>query len=228
MTTNPVRYFDPAVNRFMKWAAVRLCGRSVEPDLLPIIPPGAPISADAGPNITADKLGKIPGLRLPDGWIGFKGWTGVTASRETLVAWHDTMAREQYGIGLQTRHINAFDVDTKRLDFAQAMLGWMQECRIGFSDDKPDAFAVARVGRPPSFLVPFPTDRERKKDRKVFVHQATGEAAQIEWLATGQQFVVEGIHPKTLEPYTWHKITPLTTVADMMQEHADQVARWTT
>jgi|SRR5882672_1313733 len=207
----PVAEFDPAVNRFMKWADL---GHTS--DLLPIIPPGAPISIDAGPNITADKLGKIPGLRLADGWIGFKGWTHADVSRETLVKWHNSMSSEPYGIGLNSRHIHAIDVDTLDETFAQAVYNSLLPFIV-------DAGCGIRIGRPPGFLVPFRPATARKKERQAFANAFTGQTSAVELLGVGQQFVIEGIHPKTGKPYTWHAVNGRPTLTDLLAEHVRTV-----
>src|SRR4051812_25975355 len=41
-------------------------------ELLPLIPPGATLSPSS--DLSADKLGKVPGKRRPDGWVGFAKW----------------------------------------------------------------------------------------------------------------------------------------------------------
>jgi hypothetical protein len=200
--------FDPTVNRFLRYADL---GHTA--DLLPIIPPGAAISLHAGPNITPDKLGKVPGLRLDDGWIGFKGWTHADVSRETLVNWHDKMSPEPYGIGLNSRHIHAFDIDTHDEAFATAvynnLLPFLADYGLGI-----------RIGRPPGFLVPFRPQTPRKKDRRVFTQAFTGQTSAVEVLGVGQQFVIEGLHPKTGKPYTWHSLDGRPTLRDLHAEHA--------
>ncbi len=47
-------------------------------DLIPVIPPGATISAKS--KIGPSQLGKVPGKKGQQGWFGFRGWQQHNAS----------------------------------------------------------------------------------------------------------------------------------------------------
>ena len=60
-------------------------------------------------------------------------------------------------------------------------------------------------GRPPRRAIPFRTDEPFPKLRQVFGDPDTPgkDCEKLEFLADGQQFIVDGIHPETLKPYVW-------------------------
>src|SRR5262249_52075607 len=59
-----------------------------------------------------------------------------------------------------------------------------------------------RIGLPPKRLIPLRTDAPFDKLRCVF-NAPDGSEHKVEILASGQQFVVDGIHPDTGKPYAW-------------------------
>src|SRR5271166_860965 len=54
--------------------------------LLPIIPHGAPLSSKTK-QLTPEKIGKIPGRRLDDGWVGFPNWQNTSSPDKILPAY---------------------------------------------------------------------------------------------------------------------------------------------
>jgi len=63
--------------------------------------------------------------------------------------------------------------------------------------------APVRVGRDPRSLIVYRTDTPFKKKKSSEFVLPSGEKAEVEVLGDGQQFVADGIHPKTLKPYVW-------------------------
>ena len=63
--------------------------------------------------------------------------------------------------------------------------------------------APVRVGRDPRSLIVCRTDTPFKKKKSSEYILPSGEKAEVEVLGDGQQFVADGIHPKTLKPYVW-------------------------
>ena len=65
-------------------------------------------------------------------------------------------------------------------------------------------YILPRIGKPPKRAIPFRTEEPFTKIvvNIVAPNGATGE--KIEFLADGQQVVVNGIHPETQRPYSWH------------------------
>src|SRR5271166_1255089 len=75
-------------------------GTEFAPYLLPIIPYGAPLSSKTK-QLTPEKIGKIPGQRLADGWVGFPHWQDHNSSDRLLSAfarWYADQPCETIGI----------------------------------------------------------------------------------------------------------------------------------
>ena len=171
--------------------------RGFTEDLLLVIPPGAPLSPYS--NLTTAHCGKTPGLPTPDGWVGHRGWTRENVSRETLKQRLATLAGAPFSLGLQARRFHAFDVDTDDLEFARRVYHHLKpiidRCGLGI-----------RVGKAPGFLVPFRLMEPRHKARISFVHEILGSGSAVEMLGQGQQYVIQGKHPKTGQPYRWYPL----------------------
>ena len=156
--------------------------------LVPIIPPGAPVSSTAGSGVHAG-LGKIPGKLLSDGTlVGYRDWTSLRATSKHVKACVGWGA----WLGIQGRVVPGIDIDvsdqTIALDIeALAML------HLGA--------APVRIGSPPRRLLAYawaPGETPATRRRHVI-----GPDAIVELLGDGQQFVAEGVHPGTMKPYTW-------------------------
>ena len=67
---------------------------------------------------------------------------------------------------------------------------------------------LTRTGQAPKRAVPFRTEQPFQKIRIQFVKPEGSKEKEkppaIEMLAHGQQFIVDGIHPDTRRPYSWH------------------------
>lgn len=168
------------------------------PALLPIVPHDAAISTygwlPEGEGLRrAEQIsknrGKVPGKRLSDGsWVGFGAFTKHEASDADLLAWTAWGA----GVGLQAARFPALDIDVEDEQFVAALLRRVQ----GLA-----GFIYGRVGRKPRILLPFRTDEPMPKRRLPL--PCFGENAAVELLGAGQQYVIDGVHPKTGQPYTW-------------------------
>ena len=162
--------------------------------LVPIIPPGAPISERSTLfrriGTPQDGRGKTPGTRGRDGlWSSFD-WTSHEADETDLDRWHAMGA----GVGIKCGRqpdgtwLVAIDADTLDVqhavtirDAVDAALGRLP-IRVGRN---PKALYVARLSGPLPYLrVEFGTER-------------------VEVLSEGRQFVAEGIHPVTGKAYSW-------------------------
>lgn len=185
------------------------------PDLLPIIPPDARVSASSRhPGHVARSRGKIPGKFVGDGWVGYGEWTAVEATAQDIEKW----AGWPSGVGLQGRNYPGLDIDVSDAPLA----------------DKIEACAILTLGAAP---VRFGNGTRRlltyaapglKKRRLAFrpasqAEQSLGDGDRggghgaegrepasgedkpfaVELLGAGQQYVVEGTHPKTGLPYWW-------------------------
>jgi hypothetical protein len=75
---NEVKTYNP------DWKRWHLAGFTSE--LLPIIPPKSKLSP-ATKSLKPDSIGKIPGKKLEDGWVGLMGWQLFQAKEEHLKEW---------------------------------------------------------------------------------------------------------------------------------------------
>ncbi len=162
------------------------------PNLLPIIPHDATISSySKALQGREDALGKIPGKRVSDGWVGLAGWESHQASDEDLAEWD----RDGAGIGMRCTGVVAVDIDVTEPALVQLI---RREAIMHLG------FAPARTGNAPKVLLLFRTlDEDLPTKRVLSFLDYRGERQAIELLGARQQFVVEGVHPKTEKPYTW-------------------------
>jgi hypothetical protein len=192
------------------------------PDLLPILPHDAAIHPEspAFDSLTANK-GKVPGQKRRGGWMGFSDWTENHADADDFTIWSGWGA----GIGMQGRRFPALDIDVDDSELADAIhkealssLGdaparfgrgsrrilvyagaGLAKRRLAFrrpgghpgADDGSAGGAGGPSDRGADDLLGSPADGSREK------------AQAVEFLAHGQQYVVEGVHPKTGQPYRW-------------------------
>jgi len=166
--------------------------------LVPIIPPGAPLSENSTLfrriqkiGAAGDARGKAPGLR------GSNGWYGMDLTKEHEVEferWHDMGA----GVGVKTgRGLVAIDADTLNKEHARAIKQAVEK----FVGKCPPL----RIGQFPKALYLVRTDEDFVYTRIEFGERdAKGRLAdRVEILADGRQFVAHGVHPETKEPYDW-------------------------
>jgi hypothetical protein len=163
------------------------------PDLIPILPPEAPMPDDAGGIVS--KRGKVPGWLRQDGlWVGYGDWTSVVATEKDLRKWGEWPGA---GVGLQARHWPAIDIDVDDEDMSRRIAGYVER-NLG-----P---APKRTGRPPRVLMPYCLiDGDTFRKRRIELIDPDGVIHAVEFLGDGQQYVVGGLHPGTMKPYTWSK-----------------------
>lgn len=172
--------------------------------LVPVIPPGAPISERSSLHrrIAAgdDARGKTPGLRWGDGtWSGFD-WVQHEMVEGDLERW----AAMGAGVGIRTGFdgLVLIDADAPNPDHAAAIKSAVAEHfgalpeRIGRA---PKAGYLVRVlDQPPVYRrVEFGERDEKGRLRD-----------RVEVLTAGRFFVAHGIHPVTLKPYRWPQDVP--------------------
>ncbi len=160
-------------------------------ELLPIIPPNAQLSPDS--KVSLDNRGKTPGKFTSGGWVGLGGtWsTKLRAEKNDVKRWDHWGA----SVGLQTRIYIAIDIDVDDEQMSAAIEGEFKR-----------VFGAAPVryrdGSSRRLMLTCIADGElplRKRRLKFLIN---GKAHVVERLATGQQCVVEGPHPKGGE-YKW-------------------------
>src|SRR5947208_4066590 len=105
---------------------------------------------------------------------------------------------EAMNTGVLCRATPALDIDILNPEAAKAVEDLARR-RFG----EVERFLV-RIGRAPKRAVLFRA-REPFKKIQALVIAANGENGQkIEILGDGQQIVVDGVHPDTRKPYSWH------------------------
>lgn len=194
------------------------------PRLIPIIPPKAVISERSKlyKRIQAgdDARGKAPGLRWPDGrWSSFSDWSNHITSPTDFPRWQAMGA----GVGIRCGEdesggwIVAIDADTIKEDLAaiieKEVRRWAGEApmRVGRA---PKALYVVRVSAPYRYA-------------RVDFGKANGHPRErVEILSAGKQFVAEGVHPGTGQPYRWPKGAPdLSSLPILSPEQLDALMR---
>jgi hypothetical protein len=147
-------------------------------------------------------------------------WTGsaYAVTAEDIAHWPSVEGIADHpGLGVACGSAAATDIDVyerrlaERIEHLDAeMLGTTPLRRVGLA---PKVLRVRRAAGPPITKVSTP---ELWKD---------GLKAQVEILGQGQQFVADGIHPDTKQPYAWDKATPWNTpLAELPAVTQEQVA----
>ena len=180
----------------------RLAAAGYGPALLPIVPHDATVADYSwvpdraeGERRRAQLLaqrGKTPGKCLRNGaWVGFQAFTKHVATPADHAQWARWPGA---GAGLQAARFPALDIDVEDIAFVAEFIRRVQEIT---------GFIYGRVGRAPRILLPFRA-AQGVEFRKIRLDlPAYGEKNAIEFLATGQQYVIQGVHPKTGQPYSW-------------------------
>jgi hypothetical protein len=161
--------------------------------LVPIIPPGAPISERSTLfkriGTKQDGRGKTPGTRGRDGlWSSFP-WADYVADEIDLSRWSDMGA----GVGIRTGELIGIDADTMNPEMAVVIRDAI-EARFGR--------LPVRVGRSPKALYVL-----RLSEPMPYARIEFGDE-RVEVLTDGKQFVAEGVHPVIGKPYTWPRGVP--------------------
>lgn len=179
--------------------------------MLPLIPHDAHISprSPSHDGLHANR-GKVPGKRTSNGWVGMKDWQDVRASRADLVKW------EKWGsaIGMQSRTYPGLDIDVTDAglagaihELAHARLG-PAPCRFGRGARRLLVYACEGLAKR-RLAFRRTNDRTAEHLPSSTEHAITGDAPRlepaeaVELLGDGQQYAVEGVHPKAGKPYWW-------------------------
>jgi putative DNA primase/helicase len=128
----------------------------------------------------------------------------IPPDEDVITPWADTYPGA-LSTGIRTRYTPGFDIDIRDQNIAdqveQALLNMIGSGTI-----------LKRVGQPPKRLVPC---RSTTPFDKLSVHFKSPDdiVHGIEVLCDGQQFVAEGIHETTQQPYRWADNASLINVA---------------
>src|SRR5262249_26481784 len=107
--------------------------------------------------------------------------------------------------GIRTKYTPAVDIDVRDPVIADQLESAL---RASF----PDVQLLVRTGMPPKRLIPFRCETPFKK-MAVSFKSTDGVTHKVEGLGNGQQFIADGIHPDTGNPYTWSDDADLLSVA---------------
>lgn len=172
---------------FRRWFAAGFGGET-----LPIIPPGAELTP--GTTVRPEHRGKTPGVRTHAGtWSGFGGqWsdnhTATVGVAKQWLAWGAS-------VGLQARSFPGLDIDVEDKEISgfigDLAWAWLGVAPVRVRDNSWRRLVMyARAGEEPI-----------RKVRIAWTDKAGGKQA-VELLGHGQQYVVEGPHPKGGD-YKW-------------------------
>ena len=126
------------------------------------------------------------------------GWQDLQATADAINDWEDRYA-DAINTGILTRTTPAVDIDV--LDPAVAdELQNLSEQMIGISP--------VRIGQAPKRALLYCTETPFDKLATPIYISPDGRAHKVEVLGSGQQIVVNGIHPITRTPYTWQNGEP--------------------
>ncbi len=183
--------------------------------LCPVTPPDAQLAPESilakraakGPD--KDPRGKAPGVLRSDGlWVGVD-FTKLEPIRPTVETW------DSWGgnVGIKTGHgLIALDVDVTDEEAS---------ARIVAEAERIMGRAPLRVGRAPKAMLLYRVAEDVPYEKVTF-STPTEDLALVEVLTEGRQFVAEGIHPGTGQPYTWPRGTPTLDDAPLIHPQALQ------
>jgi len=182
--------------------------------LVPIVPPGAPISPRSTMAKRSGAAGKAVGVRGQDGdWRGFD-WLQHDCTPDDLERWQ----RMGAGVGIRTGDgLVAIDADTLSPVHARA---------IRDAIEKYTGRAVVRVGKAPKALYPVRTEGGYRYARVEFGGGAdpNDRPERVEILSDGRQFVAAGLHPDTGREYSWPRgVPPLEQLPHLTHDQIDSL-----
>jgi AAA domain/Bifunctional DNA primase/polymerase, N-terminal len=152
----------------------------------------------------------------------FNNWPNVAIDEAAVRSWASTCASAK-NTGARTRTTPTIDIDVRDAAAADAIEALVRE-RFGNGAGR----LMRRVGEAPKRAFLFRTDAPFAKMKEEFVAPgaAPGEKPhKIEILASGQQVVVDGVHPDTRGPYSWFGGEPWTVPRGDLPELTEAAAR---
>ena len=166
--------------------------------IVPVIPPDAAVSENSTlykrVGTRQDARGKLPGVKGRNGLWHSWDWTQHVTDPEDFDRWQAMGA----GAGIVTGDgLIAIDADTVDEALAKIIRDLVRE-HLGATPIRvgryPKALYLVRVTDPYAYRrIDFGPKNER------------GTQERVEILSDRKFFVAQGIHPKTLKPYTWPK-----------------------
>jgi hypothetical protein len=146
-------------------------------------------------------VGKIPPL---------EEWQKRTDTSEgDIEIWAKTWP-DAKSTGILCRTVPVLDLDILDKEAAEDVEQAVRERFEGRGE------VLVRIGRSPKRAIPFRTDEPFRKIAVPLIAPNGSTDQKIEFLATGQQVVVDGIHPDTKKPYAWFGGSLLNTHRDKL------------
>lgn len=123
------------------------------------------------------------------------GWTTIDIDNNVIEYWGKQFPHWS-NTGLRCRDTPTLDIDISHPAAAEAVEAL---ARARFAEHGQ---VLVRIGNAPKRAIPF---RTATPFRKISVNLIApdGTHGKLEFLGDGQQFVVDGIHPDTQQPYRW-------------------------
>lgn len=172
--------------------------------LIPVIPPEGALAPTS--NIAANSRGKSPGRRLDNGlWVGLD-WRRLDATADDVAAWTQWGAN----IGLRSTFYPGVDIDCADEGLA-VMIEQAALAQLG-----P---APVRIGNPPKRLLPYRLDGAPFTRMRLVLKRGDKQYL-VEILGEGQQYLVAGVHPTTMLPYSWSADLASAQLTDITRERA--------
>jgi hypothetical protein len=148
-------------------------------ELLRIVPPRSKISP-ATKSLKPDNIGKIPGKKLADGWVGLLGWQMFKATEENLKEWR----KDGAGIGLHGRNYPAVDVDIEDKEVVDVI--------HMLAIDHLGAAPVRYRDNSERILLPY---RANGLKPRILSFELNKAKHTVEFKARKQQWVADAVHP---------------------------------
>ena len=127
-------------------------------------------------------------------------WTTKdTASAEEIASWAASYPNWT-NTGVLCAYTPTLDIDLPNPEAAEAVADMVRDWFDGRGT------VLTRTGKAPKKAIPFRTEQPFPKILVRFTKPegSNDKPPGIEMLAHGQQFIVDGIHPDTGRPYSWH------------------------
>lgn len=176
-------------------------------DLISVTPPKCLVAENS--HIRHEDCGKVPGLYGPEGWYGYDWRKAANPTHADVTRW----AKHKANVGLRAGAFPAIDIDCTNQALSNVIRG-LALTHLGMAPE--------RVGSAPKRLLMYKTSEPFRRMRLWI--KLGNEKHLIEVLGDGQQYVVAGVHPKTMKPYTYP--CGMMDADDLQEITRDEVDAW--
>lgn len=176
-------------------------------DLISVTPPKCLVAENS--HIRHEDCGKVPGLYGPEGWYGYDWRKAANPTHADVTRW----AKHKANVGLRAGAFPAIDIDCTNQALSNVIRG-LALTHLGMAPE--------RVGSAPKRLLMYKTSEPFRRMRLWI--RLGNEKHLIEVLGDGQQYVVAGVHPKTMKPYTYP--CGMMDADDLQEITRDEVDAW--